>query len=145
MPQTSRWYPQSGGGLIARLWTAQQMGIALLRDTYVPNLDAHLRYSDVSPFEVAAGGTYVLGGKQIANRSATYDALADEYGLFGDDVQWGPGATITARYGVIYEMTTTDKYLWALLDFDQNFVVNNGIFVVDFANGVLAVKGGPAV
>jgi hypothetical protein len=121
------------------------MGVALLKNTYVPDRDNHLRYSDVVAAEVAATGGYTAGGKQVANRAASYDPAADEYNLQGDDVVWGPGATITARYAVVYEMATADKYLWALLDFGADQTVSSGYFSVDFIAGVLSVKAGPPV
>lgn len=140
MATTSQWYGQSGGGLIARLWTGQQMGVALLSASYSPNLDSHMRYSDLAITEIPAGGGYTVGGQQITNRTTSYDAAADEYNLLGDDLTWGPGATLTTRFGVIYEMTTVDKYLWALLDFGTLIAVQNGVFTIDWAQGLLSVQ-----
>lgn len=140
MATTSQWYGQSGGGLIARLWTGQQMGVALLSASYAPNLDSHMRYSDLAITEIPAGGGYTIGGQQITNRTSSYDAAADEYNLLGDDLTWGPGATLTTRYGVIYEMTTVDKYLWALLDFGTLIAIQNGVFTIDWAAGLLSVQ-----
>ena len=145
MATTSQWYAQSGGNLIASLWVPRQMGVVLLKDTYVPNIDTHMRYSDVSPQEVAAGGTYVAGGKEIQGRSVSYDAAANEYNLLGSDLSWGPGATFATRHGAVYEMATADKWLWALLDFGQLINVNNGVFQIDWAAGLLSVQAGPPV
>ena len=91
------------------------------------------------------GTGYVAGGSQIAGRSVSYDALADEYNLLGNDLSWGPGATFSVRYGAIYEMTSVDKWLWALLDFGALINVNNGVFLIDWAAGLLSVKAGPPV
>jgi hypothetical protein len=140
MANTAEWFGQSGGALIGRLWVAQQMGCALLGSGYAPNLDTHMRYSDVAPSEIASGGGYAAGGAQIANRSTSYDSAANETSLLGDDVTWGPGATITARYAVVYEMTTTDKYLWIFLDFQQVVTVTNGVFTVDWTGGQGSVQ-----
>jgi len=142
---TSEWFGQSGGGLIARLWTAQQMGVALLgAGSGPPNLDTAMRYSDVSAQEIGAGGGYTIGGQAIANRTASYDAAANEYNLLGDDLTWGPGATMAMRYGVIYEMTTVDKYLWALLDFGTLVSISAGAFTIDWTAGLLSIQtGGP--
>jgi hypothetical protein len=127
------------------MWTAQQMGVALLNAAYVKNLDSHLRYSDVQTNEIAAGGGYVTGGAQILNRTTSYDPAADEFNLLGDDLTWGPGATITASFGVIYEMTSANKWLWALLDFGQSVAVSNGVFTIDWTAGLLSVQSaGPA-
>src|SRR5262245_35592089 len=145
MAATSQWFGQAATGLIARMWTANQMGVALMQSSYVPNIDTQLRYSDVAASELAAGGGYTAGGQQIASRSISYDSAADEYSLLGADLAWGPGATFTTRYGLIYEMTTTDKWLWALLDFGAPVAVNNGVFQIDWTAGLLSVQAGPPV
>lgn len=139
MPK-SQWYGQSAAGIVARLWVPTQMGVILMKDTFTPNIDTQLRYADISSQELAAGGGYTVGGKQIANRSTAYNAGTDEYDLLGDDLSWGPGATFTTRYGVIYEMVSSDKYLWALLDFEASIPVANGIFQIDWVSGLLTVK-----
>jgi len=141
----SQWYGQSAAGIVARLWVPTQMGVILMKSTFAPNIDSQLRYSDISAQELAAGGGYTAGGKQIINRSTSYNASADEYDLAGDDVTWGPGATFTARYGVVYEMASADKFLWALLDFEADIPVSNGIFTIDWTTGLLTVKVDPAV
>ena len=120
------------------------MGVALLKDPYVPNIDSHLRYSDVVGEEIA-GTLYTAGGKEILGRATSYDALANEYNLLGNDLAWGPGATFATRYGVVYEMATADKWLWALLDFGVLINVNNGVFQIDWAAGLLSVQAGPPV
>jgi hypothetical protein len=142
---TAQWFAQSGGNLIARLWVPQQMGIILMRPSYIPNIDTQLRYSDVSANELANSGGYTTGGKEIQNRSISYNASADEYDMLGDDVVWGPGVTFTTRWGIVYEMATADKFLWELLDFGQDYAVSNGYFAVDFLSGVLAVRAAPPV
>lgn len=144
MATTAQWFGQAGGYLISRLWVPQQMGIILMRNSFVPDRDTQMRYADVSASELPASGGYTLGGKEILSRSTSYDAPSDEWTLLGADVQWGPGAAFTTRYGIVYEMATTDKLLWELLDFGQDIPVS-GYFVVDFAAGVLGVKAGPAV
>jgi len=142
---TSEWFGQSGGGLIARMWTAQQMGVVLLgAGTGPPNLDTALRYSDIVSQEIASGGGYTTGGQQIANRTTSYDAAANEYNFLGDDLTWGPSVTFTTRYGVVYEMTSTDKWLWALLDWGQLVSITSGAFTIDWTAGLLSVQtGGP--
>jgi hypothetical protein len=140
----AQWYAQSGGNLIASLWVPRQMGVVLLKDTYVPNRDTHMRYSDVSA-EEAAGAGYTAGGKEITGRSVAYDAAADEWNLLGNDLSWGPGATFATRYAAIYEMATADKWLWALLDHGVLQNINNGVFQIDWAAGLLSVQAGPPV
>lgn len=145
MAASSQWYGQSAGGLIARMWTAQQMGVVLMQASFIPNIDTQLRYSDISASELAAGGGYTTTGQQLASRSASYDSAADEYSLLANDLTWGPGATFTTRYGVIYEMTSVDKWLWALLDFGSAIGVSNGVFQIDWAAALLSIQVGPPV
>jgi hypothetical protein len=125
------------------MWVPTQMGVILMVPSFVPNIDTQLRYSDVSASELATGGGYTRPGAQIANRAVSYDASADEYNLLGDDLTWGPGATFSTRYGIIYEMTTTDKWLWAILDFGGQIDVANGIFQIDWTAGLLSIQTGP--
>ena len=145
MAATSQWYGQAATGLIARMWVPTQMGVILMVPSFTPNIDTQLRYSDVSGSELAAGGGYTVGGKQITTRSVSYDASADEYNLLGDDLSWGPGATFTASFGIVYEMTTTDKWLWALLNFGGPIDVANGVFQIDWTAGLLSIQAGPPV
>ena len=145
MAATSQWFGQAATGLIARMWPTTQMGVALMKTTFTPNIDVQLRYSDISAGELAAGGGYTVGGQQITGRTNSYDTAADEYNLLGNDLTWGPGATFTTRYGVIYEMVTTDKWLWALLDFGGPIDVANGVFQIDWTAGLLSVATGPPV
>jgi hypothetical protein len=145
MAPTSQWFGQAATGLIARMWAPTQMGVALMKTSFTPNIDTQLRYSDVSSQELAAGGGYTVGGSQITGRSASYDSAADEYNLLGNDLSWGPGATFTTRYGIIYEMVTTDKWLWALLDFGGSIDVANGVFQIDWTAGLLSIATGPPV
>ena len=142
---TSQWYGQSAAGLVARLWVPTQMGVILMKDTFAPNIDTQLRYSDVSSGELAAGGGYTVGGKEILSRAVAYNAGANEYDLQGADLSWGPGATFTPRWGIVYEMATTDKWLWALLDFEAPIPISNGIFQIDWVAGLLTVAVGPPV
>lgn len=145
MATTSQWYAQSGALLIARLWVPQDMKVALMKATYVPDVDAQLRYADVSAQELAAGGGYTVGGKSLTGKSTAYDAALNEYNLLAGDLSWGPGASFQTRYGIIYEGDTTDKFLWALLDFGALQDIANGTFLLDWATNLLAIAAGPPV
>ena len=145
MATASQWFGQAGGYLIARLWNAQDMRVILLNASYVPNVDTHLRYSDVSTYELPAAGGYAVGGKSLATKTIAYDAAAHEYNLGAADLSWGPGATFQTRYGIILEWDTTDKFLWGLLDFGTLEDVQNGTFTLDWSNYQLSVLKGPPV
>ena len=145
MATTAQWFAQAGGLLIARYWVPQDMTVMLMKNTYTPNIDTQLRYTDVSAQELVAGGGYTVGGKSLTGKSTAYDSAADEYNLLAADLSWGPGATFQTRYGVLYENGTTDEFLWALLDFGGLQDIQNGTFLLDWANNVLAVAAGPPV
>ena len=145
MATTSQWFAQAGGNLIARLWVPQDMKVALLTPAYTPDIDAHMRYSDVSGSEVANGGGYSTGGKSLTGKSVAYDAPANEYNLLAGDLSWGPGATFQTRFGVVYEDGTADEFLWALLDFGAMQDIANGTFLLDWASNLLAIAAGPPV
>ena len=145
MATSSQWYAQAGGNLIAQYWTVRDMRVALLKSTYSPNVDTHLRYSDIAADEVAAGGGYTTGGKSLTGKSTSYDASANEYNLIAADLSWGPGATFQTRYGAVYEADTTDKWLWALLDFGALQDISNGTFLLDWATNLLAITQGAPV
>jgi hypothetical protein len=145
MATTSQWYAQAGGLLIARYWVPQDMKVALLKPTYTPDVDAHLRYSDIVGQELVAGGGYTVGGKSLTGKSIAYDSAANEYNLLAADLSWGPGATLQTRYGAVYEGDTTDKFLWATLDFGALQDIANGTFLLDWATNLLAIAAGPPV
>ena len=145
MATTAQWFAKAGGKLIADLWVPRQMGIILMKPTFVPDIDTQLVYADVQAQELAAAGGYTVGGAQITNRSVAYVPASDRWDLLGDDVLWGPGATFSVRYGIVYEQATATKPLWEILDFGQTYDVVNGFFTVDFSSAVLAVQAGPPV
>lgn len=141
------WSDSGGGGLLASLWLANPMTIALLKPTFVPNLDVQKVWADISASEVANGNGYAAGGQLLANRAAPYDAAADQFNLKADDVVWdggkltasGPGATFDAGFAAIYN-NAGGKELWSLIDFQGTKSVALGVFTLDFAaTGVLYV------
>ena len=145
-PTTSQWYAQSRrqsdrlalGAPPDRAWCCSRTPTSRTstRTCATRTSSAH---------ECPATGTYVAGGKEIQGRSVSYDAAANEYNLLGNDLSWGPGATISTRYGAVYEMATADKWLWAILDFGALINVSNGVFQIDWAAGLLSIQAGPPV
>lgn len=147
------WSDSGGGGILAALWLANPMTVALLRPGFVPNLDVQKVWADVAGSEVANGNGYATGGQLLANRLAPYDAAADQFNLQADDTAWdggkltdsGPGATFDAAFAVIYNNSGA-KELWSLIDFEGTKSVQAGVFTLDFAaTGVLYVATLPAV
>lgn len=77
--------------------------VALVTASYVPDIDGHSFFSDITN-EVSGTG-YTAGGKALANVSATKDNTNDRAYIDADDTTW-PASTITAaRYAILYKDT----------------------------------------
>jgi hypothetical protein len=139
-----QWMPAGGGGgILAALWNADPMTVALLRPGFVPNYDAQKVWADIAASELAAGGGYAAGGVVLTGKATPYNAAGDQYDLQAADVTWGPGATFDAAFAVIYD-NTGSKPLWSMIDFEGTKSVVGGTFTIDFAAaGVLYVTLGP--
>lgn len=99
--------------------------------TYVPDQDAHDFRDDVTN-EITGTG-YSAGGVTVASVTGTYDAASNEYRLDFADPSWGPGASITARVGVLYKArggaASADELIgYVIFDADQS--VTNGTFTI---------------
>lgn len=112
--------------------------VALLTSshTFDASSVSNSQWSDVSANE-ASGVNYTAGGQSLANKTVSVDN-ADNEGVFdSDDALWA-SATITARHAVIYDDTTTPKYLIASIDFGQNTSSTNGNFQIQWdAEGII--------
>lgn len=99
--------------------------VALLLNTYTPDLDNHAFLDDVNTHEVANGHGYTTGGATLSGRSVTTDTGTDK-GIFKcANPSWVADATgFTCRYAVLYKDTglASSSPLIALWDFggDQN-------------------------
>lgn len=111
--------------------------IALLTSSYTPNAD-HDFFSDVSTYEVGASGTYAAGGATLTTTVSTDDT--DDEGVFdATDAAW-TGASITARYAIVYKSTGVagTSPLICLIDFGSNYTSTAGTFTLPFsAEGIL--------
>lgn len=108
--------------------------IALLTSSYTPDFDAHDFYDDVSANEVGASGTYSAGGATLTV-SLSQDNTDNEGVFDATDVSF-TGATITARYAVIYKSTgvSSTSPLIALIDFGSDQTSTAGTFAISFAS-----------
>ena len=116
--------------------TSQTFNLALVTAAYVPNLDTHEFYSQITGETTGVG--YTTGGKALtgvqwayANHAATLTAAP---------VTW-TSATFTCRYGVIYRVGAdrASSPLLILINFGANASVTSAPFPVTFANGVFAL------
>lgn len=112
--------------------------LALVTDSYTPDVDAHDFWDDVSANEIGATGTYSAGGATLAVTLSQDNT--DNEGVFdATDVSFTT-ATISARYAVIYKSTGVagTSPLICLIDFGSNQVSTAGTFTVTFAaEGIL--------
>jgi hypothetical protein len=128
-----RWFYKSGEGLLAALWLADEMKVALMVPTFVPDPDVHDNWSDVAGSEVAGPG-YTAGGLVLTGKAAPYTTATDRTDLQAADSVWGPGATFSTRYAVVYDNTPAGKPLWSYVDFEATKDVDNGTFTIDWSS-----------
>ena len=112
--------------------------IMLVTASYTPSADNDVFVSTPDDYEVANSGTYAAGGATLTVTGSTDDT--DDEGVFDAvDVSW-TGATITARYAVIYKSTGTASTspIICVIDFGSNQISTNGTFAITFAaEGIL--------
>lgn len=119
--------------------------VALLANTYSPNLTAHSKFSDVVAHELAAANGYTAGGMNLSNVTFT---LSGAVGTFdADDVEWtATGGSLIARYAVVYYNTgaadNSQRELLMLIDFgaDQSAGAGTPFRIVWPATGILRVQ-----
>ncbi len=110
--------------------------VMLLADTYTPD-PAHAVLADVSAHEISGVG-YVAGGAPLPN--PTWSRSGGTVTFSADEVTW-PGATFTARYGVIYDDSAPNKDLLFLADFGANKTVSSATFTLQWnAAGVFRIS-----
>lgn len=104
---------------------------ALLPSTHTPDASMQV-WADVSADEISGTG-YTAGGAALANQS--WNVSGTSCILDADDIEW-TGASVTARYALIYKVGTVETLenpLICLLDFGENKGVTGGTFSVQFA------------
>ncbi len=111
-------------------FTTDTFKVALLDDTYTPDLVAHAWFDAVNPTEVVGDG-YTAGGLVLTSCSWAYYGTEGVQGFNADWAIWTP-ASLTARYAVVYKDVggvPADSPLVSLIDFGANKTVDG----VDFA------------
>ena len=119
-------------------WLGDTIKVALLADAYSPNQDTHGVWSDVSTHQVT-GTNYSAGGATLTGKSADYNASTNTRTFTANAVEW-ENSTITARYAVIYDDTTTGKPLVAYVDFGTERSSSDGVFRITWnTDGIFTV------
>lgn len=111
--------------------------LALCSSSYTPNQDSHDFFDDITN-EISPSGTYSSGGVTLT--VTTSQDNTDDEGVFDATDVSITGATITARYAVIYKSTGTASTspLICLIDFGSNQTSTAGTFAITFAaEGIL--------
>lgn len=113
--------------------------IALVNDTYAPDVANHEFFSDAKAAEVV-GGNYVANGSALANKTVTVNGAVVKFDA--DDVLWAVSATgfVDARYAILYKDTGTagTSALIGVLDLGQDYGNAAGDFSLRFdaTNGI---------
>ena len=110
-------------------WDTDTIKMALVTESYTPDIDAHDFWDDVSANEVSASGSYSTGGVTLTT-SVTQDNTNNRGVYDANDVSI-TSFTGTFRYGVVYKSTGTaaTSPLICVVDFTgSNIVVLNGTF-----------------
>lgn len=111
--------------------------LMLTTNTVTPDQDNWVYKSSVTN-EVTGTG-YTAGGAAISPASVTYTAGTNLITIDGPDITWS-NSTITARWGIVYDSTSTNFPLIAYIDFGGDITSTNGNFTVQFdANGIATV------
>lgn len=107
---------------------------SLITNSATPNFDTDAGYSATN--EVSGTG-YTAGGAAVANDTISVSSGTLIYD--GDDVAWGPGATIASvRGGELYDDTITTPVADPLImgvTFGADFSVTSGTLTVQWAAG----------
>jgi hypothetical protein len=133
------WYP-SGLALIYGPaatqidWVGNTIKAALLGSGYLPKLDTHDFFDDITA-ELSAGGGYSSGGATLANKSIAYSA--GRVSFVADPATWA--GTLAARFAVIYKSTGVagTSPLLGLADFQSTVNLDRIIWP---GTGVLYLK-----
>lgn len=121
-------------------WPNDTIKVALLKASYVPDVDGDGFYSDVSPDELSEVPGYTAGGKELTEKTEQYDAATNTTRLKAKDVQWKE-VSLEARYAAVYKDTGTaaTSPLIGYVDFGELVKAASGIFKIewDAVDGVL--------
>ena len=138
---TTKLYYNAIMGLAYALTGSRDLKLALLKDTYVPNLASHMNFSDVSQHEISAPG-YTPGGANLVSYGfSTYPnegKVSLKYALEYTTVRGWADLQATVRYAVAYEKDfiidgSPFNTLIFLIDFGENIDIN-GDFAITLAD-----------
>lgn len=113
----------------------------LCTSSYAPDQDAH-DYKDDVTNEITGTG-YTAGGVALSSVTVTYTGASNVFKFDAADSVWGPGATLTARYLVIYDASPgsdATRPLVGYVDFGADVSVSAGTLTIQWdAAGIFTV------
>ena len=115
--------------------------VMLLTSAYSPDQDAQVIYADISANELAGTNGYTTGGAALSGVAWSKDAANHRYKLTASNTTWA-NSSFTMRYAVLYDNSTSGKYLISLYDPGQQLTTTSGTFAInwDATNGVLDLQ-----
>lgn len=138
---TSTKYGRMGGHLAAGDvdYAADTIGVVLLDNTHVPNMDSHEFLADIIADELPTGNGYTAGGQALATKTATYDAAGNDTVHNAASSVWTPSAGQTlgpARYAAVFKDTGVDatSVLLVLVDFEANTSAVGAPLTIDWSD-----------
>ncbi|MEW6555093.1 MAG: hypothetical protein AB1384_12500 [Actinomycetota bacterium] len=143
MAVTSKFYAKFPLGLCNDLFpdldaAGTTIKCALLGSGYTFDQETHDDWSDISANEVSGTG-YTAGGAALANKALSEASRVTKFDA--DDVVWS-NSTITARYAVLYEVSTGKLIL--CIDFGENMSSSGGSFTITWDAGGIFTLTVPA-
>lgn len=139
MAVTAHWFGRAAANMLggetlgeasAIDYLSDTIKVALLDNTFTPDLDTQEFFADVSADEVVGAG-YVAGGATLTGKAISYDPATNTVKFDADDPEWNP-STITARYAVVYKSTGTGSTspLLSIVDFGVDQSTLGGAFTI---------------
>lgn len=121
-------------------WVNDTIKVALLTAAYVPDIDAHGFFNDVSAAELTGVPNYTAGGKELTEKLEQLDTASNTTRLKANTVQWKE-VSLEARYAVVYKDTgsSSTSPLIGYVDFGEVLKAASGIFKIEWdpTDGVL--------
>lgn len=121
---------------------ADTLKVILVSSAYVPNIDTHEDYADITN-EIATGGGYTAGGQALSGVAILTDLPNDRAALDANDVTWSASTITAARGAVIYKDTGTPatSKLITYIDFGTDKSSSGGDFTIAWdSTGILRLQ-----
>lgn len=106
-------------------WLTDTIKVALVTDAYIPDIDLHTLFSDVTDEVIGTG--YTAGGATLSAKAITVNDVNDWTEYSADNAVWTL-STLTARGAVVYE--SVGGNLITYVDFNVDKVSSAGDFTI---------------